>query len=120
MKFPEEYRDNTKPPYLSKPGDPYGRFVIPVKSFTLTVIACDGAQTGWDHVSVSLPSRCPNWNEMCVVKDLFWEKDEAVVQFHPPESDYVNMHPYCLHLWRPTTFNLTLPPSILVGFKNPS
>ncbi|WP_442869115.1 DUF7694 domain-containing protein [Bradyrhizobium sp. CCBAU 45384] len=24
---------------------------------------------GWEHVAVSTPRRCPNWEEMCFVKD---------------------------------------------------
>jgi hypothetical protein len=71
----------------------------------------------WEHVSVSLKHRCPNWQEMCFVKDLFWEESELVVQFHPPRSDYVDHHPYCLHLWRPLDGHIRTPPSILVGPK---
>lgn len=73
---------------------------------------------GWEHVSVSLPNRCPNWPEMCFVKDLFWTDEEAVVQFHPPKSDYVNNHAYCLHMWRDTLNEPRRPPSILVGHKS--
>lgn len=72
---------------------------------------------GWEHVSVSCYKRCPNWIEMCFVKDLFWSEDETVIPFHPPKSEYVNNHPYCLHLWRDTNVGHALPPSILVGFK---
>jgi len=53
-----------------------------------------------EHVSVSLARRCPTWDEMCMIKDIFWNDDECVIQFHPPKSQYVNVHPYCLHMWR--------------------
>ncbi|MGY2987654.1 DUF7694 domain-containing protein [Bradyrhizobium sp. USDA 4508] len=69
----------------------------------------------WEHVSVSTERRTPNWAEMCFVKDLFWNEDECVVQYHPPRSEYVNHHPYCLHLWRPIGLEFPMPPSILVG-----
>ena len=72
---------------------------------------------GWEHVSVSRTDRCPTWDEMCQVKDLFWDKDDCVVQYHPPESEYVNNHPNCLHLWRPTEDALPRPPSIMVGVR---
>ena len=62
--------------------------------------------------------RCPNWIEMCFVKDLFWDDEELVVQFHPPRSRYVNNHPYCLHLWRDVEERVRLPPSELVGLKD--
>jgi hypothetical protein len=84
----------------------------------LAIIAGDPSlpeSAGWEHVSVSTARRCPNWIEMTFVKDLFWEDDETVVQFHPPKSQYVNVHPYCLHLWCPTDGHIRLPPTMLVG-----
>ena len=51
------------------------------------------------------------WNEMCWVKELFWDDFEVVFQYHPPKKDHVNNHKYCLHLWKgPGT--LILPPKI--------
>ena len=67
----------------------------------------------WEHVSVSCKSRCPNWPEMCFVKDLFWADDEVVMQLHPAKKDYVNQHAYCLHMWKPTAELIPLPPRIL-------
>lgn len=78
-------------------------------------IASDGA--GWEHVSVSLPDRCPTWEELCAVKNLFWDEDDCVMQLHPPKSDYVNNHSYCLHLWRPIGIEIPVPPSWMVGVK---
>jgi hypothetical protein len=87
----------------------------------LLVQVSDGA--GWEHASVSLlhlsswAHRCPTWEEMCFVKRAFWEAEECVVQYHPAESEYVNCHPYVLHLWKPTSATIPTPPSILVGPK---
>lgn len=81
----------------------------------LKVIASDGE--GWEHVSVSLPTRCPTWAEMAFIKSLFWDGTDCVVQFHPPETEYVNNHPFCLHLWKPTGHQIPTPPSLLVGYK---
>lgn len=81
----------------------------------LRVIVSDGE--GWEHVSVSCPNRCPNWPEMCFIKNLFWSEEETVIQYHPPKSEYVNCHPNCLHLWKPTDAEIPTPPSILVGPK---
>lgn len=77
----------------------------------------DAVADGWEHVSVSTRRRIPNWTEMNFVKDLFWSDEECVVQFHPPKSEYVNNHPFVLHLWRHVTHTFPTPPSILVGFK---
>ena len=65
---------------------------------------------GWEHVSVSLKNRCPTWEEMCTVKDIFWGDEECVVQYHPPKSEYVNTHPYCLHLWKKIGSEFETPP----------
>jgi len=72
---------------------------------------------GWEHVSVSAEKRCPTWDEMCWIKDQFWDKHETVVQYHPPESEYVNFHPHCLHMWRPLEMSIPLPPVLFVGPK---
>lgn len=81
-------------------------------------VASDGG--GWEHVSVSLPWRCPTWNEMCAIKNIFWDPEDLVVQFHPPASEYVNNHPNCLHLWRKCGSNdfCETPPAEFVGLKN--
>lgn len=79
------------------------------------VIASD--QLGWEHVSVSRRDRCPTWDEMCQVKAMFWDAADCVVQYHPPEAEYVNNHPNCLHLWRPVGLEIPAPPSIMVGVK---
>lgn len=75
-------------------------------------------QDGWEHVSVTTQGRCPTWEEMCRVKSMFWDVDDCVVQYHPPKSEYVNNHPYCLHLWRPVNDNVPTPPSYMVGIKS--
>ncbi len=54
---------------------------------------------------------------MCQVKSLFWSDDDCVMQLHPPKSEWVNNHSYCLHLWRPTDTAIQTPPSVMVGFK---
>ncbi len=81
-----------------------------------TVIVSDGLD--WEHVSVSLSDRCLTWEEMCFIKNLFWDDEDAVMQLHPPQSDYVNNHEFTLHLWRPMAANIPLPPSIMVGTVN--
>lgn len=72
---------------------------------------------GWDHVSVSFKNRCPTWEEMCEIKRMFFHPAEVVVQYHPAQSEYVNNHPYCLHLWRCQLCAMPTPPSWMVGVK---
>lgn len=104
-----------KGPMASSPGDTFGAFDFKRPGGRLHAIVSDGADSGWDHVSVSNRKRDPTWSEMCWVKDLFFHPDEAVIQFHPAIQDYVNYHANCLHLWRPTTEKLLAPPPELIG-----
>lgn len=113
MKTPEQYRMRGGPLPSTEADGNNGWFLIPFESNELMVIASDGL--GWDHVSVSLRNRTPNWREMCFVKDLFWDKNECVIQYHPRESEYVNNHENCLHLWRPQNTQIPEPPKGLVG-----
>jgi hypothetical protein len=88
-----------------------GAFDIPSpkkRKDMLYVIAADGGL--WDHVSVSLKNRTPIWSEMNFIKDLFWEPEETVIQYHPPASKYINQHPFVLHLWRPQGIDIPMPP----------
>ena len=105
-----------------------GMFKIPHRdllNYHYFVIASTGMD--WDHVSVSLCitkndkeyslPRCPTWEEMCYIKELFFEEEETVLQYHPAKSDYVNCYPYVLHLWRPQLEKIPIPDSMMVGPK---
>jgi hypothetical protein len=71
-------------------------------------------EDGWDHVSVSLENRIPTWEEMEMVKRLFFKPHEIAVQFHVPPKDHINVHPHVLHLWRPQREKIPLPPTWMV------
>ena len=96
-----------------------GAFVVPssIDNAPMFVISDDGTDSKWEHVSISRKTRCPNWIEMCFIKDLFWSEEETVIQYHPPKSQYINEHSFVLHLWKPKKIKIPLPPSILVGLK---
>lgn len=101
--------------YASAPGAPHGLFELKFRG--VRFLALVGIAYGWEHVSVSLPKRkrCPTWVEMCWIKRLFWAEHEAVIQIHPPASEYVDNHSGCLHLWRYTESELPRPAWHLVG-----
>lgn len=116
------------------PNVPYGAFLVlsPEPGWFLYLIACDAqghpdvpGSVGWEHVSVSVRNRAatrqrtPTWREMSYVKDLCWDEEDVVVQFHPKRSEYVNLHPHCLHLWRYTLAELPTPTPNLVGPVTP-
>lgn len=101
-------------------GAMFGFFVLgPLRIISSGTPAFQDASI-WEHVSISLANRCPTWDEMCRVKDLFWSETETVVQFHPKRSEYVNAHPYCLHLWKMVGKEYNLPPEWTLGPKGAS
>ena len=85
---------------------------VTIKGQIFFCIAANGG--GWDHVSVSHKKRCPTWEEMCVIKEIFFFPEECCCEYHPAESDYVNVHPFCLHIWKPQDVELPTPPKLFV------
>lgn len=117
----EQFRKRTGP-HASDSGDDFGAFYLKHGKVELIVIASSGnEEIPWEHVSARSfdykGERVPSWSEMCHLKDLFWDDEETVVQFHPPKSEYVNNHPNVLHLWKPVGLEIPRPPSIAVGIK---
>ena len=121
MNFPDQYRlhlNGTQ--YETSDGSPFGVFMIPGRAANgriLKVLANDKEGTGWEHVSVTIegqPNKCPSWDEMCIVKNLFWPEDQTVVQYHPAKKNYVNVHSGCLHLWRCPEQVFPTPPNFCV------
>lgn len=109
MNFPEQYR------IMGRPGHS-GAFRFKKAGVQYRMIASN--EMGWDHVSVSLDKRrCPFWEEMQMIKALFWSDDETVIQYHPAKEDYVNNHEFCLHLWKPQGVYIPKPPTVMIGVK---
>lgn len=103
-------------PLLGDMGDETnGAFRIKIKGTEWGIIASSGE--GWEHVSISHKHKTPSWKTMSELKDLFFEEEERVVQYHPPKSEYVNNHENCLHLWKPIDKEIPHPPSWMIGIK---
>lgn len=113
IRYPENSRIRTGR-LGSPPGFNGGAFEIRMPNGE-RAFAIASSGEGWEHVSVSLPNRCPTWAEMCFVKRMFWSDEDCVVQYHPPKSEYVDCHPHCLHLWRPLESAMPRPPHWMVG-----
>lgn len=108
----------------------FGVFIIPYNvQYFLFITAFNGfPNPDWEHVSVQRINfsdyilqgnlvefpKCPSWDEMKLVKDLFFDEEERVVQFHPPKSEYVNSMEYMLHLWKHKTEDFPHPPPEIV------
>lgn len=123
MNKPEQYRKlHPLESLISEKGLQYYSIPHPeITSMFINCLASDGKE--WQHVAVTVskfkerPARCATWAEMVYVKDLFWDNQTAVMQLHPPESQYISNHPFALHLWHPVLVEIPLPPSCLVGKK---
>jgi hypothetical protein len=110
MKWPENLRVRTSkvPGCDTKPGDPFGWFIIQPCTLCptgLKIMATDGRasdqeDTGFEHVSVShiTDEQLPSWTEMKLVRDLFWD-DGMCVQYMPGPKDNVDLAPV-LHIFR--------------------
>lgn len=94
------------------------RLLCPSSGRTLAIIANDESEWGkvglplpaWEHISVSAQYGVPSWSGMCWIKGLFFGPTEWVVQYHPAEADYVNVHPNVLYLWRCPSIEFPVPP----------
>lgn len=115
FKVPEKYRILAGPLRSDSRYGNNGAFSF-YPDMPLAAIASDGQ--GWEHVSVSHESRCPTWEEMCWVAEQFWTPDAVLVQYRPAAKDYINMHPHCLHWWRPVGKRIITPPTWMVGYKD--
>ena len=83
MIFPKQYAFKSQPPHMM--------FLVPSNGRTLSIIARDGVDTGWDHLSVLVvgDKAHPSREEMSTVKTLFWAPDELEDVFQTDN-----------HLWR--------------------
>ena len=120
---PEKDRYNGNPLLPQTPGKQEGAFMVRLYSSDRVKAFCVASSGyGWEHVSVHMIKegiqKIPTWNEMCLIKDIFWDEEDCVVQYHPKKSEYVNNHPHTLHLWRPTDVELPRPLPIMIGIPN--
>mgnify|MGYP003989215149 FL=1 len=115
FQVPESYRvDGSKTGFPNTGNE--GAFLIlgPLGRHLACIATLDKNDTGekWEHISITLPVRpgqTPTWAEMDYAKSVFWDPQDIVIQFHPPESTKVNLHEGCLHLWRPLHCPIPLP-----------
>lgn len=114
MKSQEEIRNNPRV-IVRETGEDGGNGWIKLgNSYAESAAVVWSFGAGWDHVSISFPRRCPTWEEMCLAKDVFFREDEVCVQYHPRKAEYVNMHRFCLHIWKPQGVELPIPPIWMV------
>lgn len=121
FRVPEQHRIKDGPYGSTADYGNKGAFRFELGGFRFIVVASDGE--GWEHVSVhcigrkhARGDRSPTWGEMSKIKDMFWGRDDLVVQYMVPGTDHINRHEHTLHMWRKAGTNdfCQRPPSILV------
>ena len=107
----KDYRVN-----VLRTGDDGGIGTIKYKTLRGSVIWSNGG--GWEHVSFNpFKAVTPSWEDMCLLKDMFFGPEEVAIEIHPAKSQYVSNMEHCLHLWRCISAVQPLPPSIMVGVR---
>jgi len=53
----------------------------------------------WWHVSVAHPLGLPTWEQVVEVKEAFMGKEVKAMHLLPPRSEWMSVHPNCLHVW---------------------
>ena len=61
----------------------------------------------WMHLSLSTSFRYPTWEEILDCRYTFLKDSEEVFQYLPKKAEYLNLHPYCFHLWAPVGRRVT-------------
>ena len=69
----------------------------------------------WEHVSMRplKYSIIPDLNDICYLKNIFFNKDETVIQIYKNTCSMKN----CLHLWRCAYQDVLLPPCFMAGVQ---
>jgi len=52
------------------------------------------------HLSISTPDAQPSYKEIKEARYKYLPADITVAQIFPPKEEFVNLHPYCHHLWQ--------------------
>lgn len=100
MRAHEEIKNNKALGLITCHINTYFGYIVLSNGKKGTIIAGRN-EDGWEHVSICLyMGKNPTWEDMCEVKNIFWDDEEQVVQIHPKKSQYVNITE-SFHLWRP-------------------
>lgn len=100
----DDYRPRALPAGWERMADAFDGAVYAyraIEGFMTVILSVAREEDGrrWLHVSLARPERLPSWDDLRMIKDLFIGKDKLAVQVLPPTSNWVNEHPYCLHLF---------------------
>lgn len=52
------------------------------------------------HLSISHPYRYPTYDELKKARYDYMPDEIMAAQIFPPKKDFINVHPFCFHLWQ--------------------
>jgi hypothetical protein len=83
--------------------DEYDNAARFIRSDAMTVISevAEYQNRLWLHVSCAHADKLPSWSDLREVKTVFCGPKRLALSILPSEAEYVNIHPYVLHLWCP-------------------
>ena len=55
---------------------------------------------GMWHLSISCKDNSPSYNEIKEARYKYLPNDVYMAQIFPPKEEFVNVHPYCHHLFQ--------------------
>lgn len=114
FKVPEEYRVTKGNMATTADDGRNGLFEFRKGLVTYYCVVSD--KDNWEHVAITIDrTRPPRWPEMHLVKNMFWDESDIVMQFHPANQEYLNNNVYCLHLYRPIGIYFPAPPAVVEG-----
>lgn len=61
------------------------------------MISIDG---GKYHMSISCEDRLPTYEEIKKARYELLPDEIYMAEIFPPKAEFVNVHPYCRHLWQ--------------------
>jgi hypothetical protein len=61
------------------------------------------------HLSISTRDALPSYKEVKAARYRFVPNDLYMAEIFPPEDEFVNVHPYCRHLWQVNINNSNYP-----------
>ena len=72
-----------------------------IKGNLIVIVSQGKEQDGkeWRHVSLSRRNKYPPYEEIKRIKNIFIGSDEKAMMIFPKETNHVNIHQYCFHLY---------------------
>jgi hypothetical protein len=94
---PEQNYNNSKYPLIKESDDGY--MFVSINGLSIIITGEVYQEKRWIHVSFARKSRMPDYSDIKIIKRDFIGDDKKAIMIFPDEEHYVNIHPYCLHLF---------------------